>query len=119
MPTAQDSGKKLFDVIIVRKSDVRQKVHRKVLIDIFINAIYLYDDRVVITCSCKEGTSAITFADLQDALKDGKTGLDLDCSGAPHSNNPTPFPIGDEFGLLLFFTRFKDTHFRNGVVRRP
>ena len=53
MPTAQDSGKELFDVIIVRKPDVRQKVHRKVLIDIFINAIYLYDDRVVITCSCK------------------------------------------------------------------
>ena len=66
-----------------RKLDVRQKTHRKMLIDTFVNAIFLYDDRVVITYNYKEGTSRITFADLQDALKDKDAGSDLDCSGAP------------------------------------
>ncbi len=73
-----------------RKLDVRQKAHRKVLIDTFVNAIFLYDDRVVITYNYKEGTSRITFADLQDALKDKDTGSDLDCSGAPKKQESEP-----------------------------
>ena len=65
-----------------RKLDVRQKEHRKMLIDTFINAIFLYDDKMVITFNYKEGEKTITFADLQDAISD-KQGSDLDCSGAP------------------------------------
>ena len=47
-----------------RKLDVRQKSHRKMLIDTFINAIFLYDDKMVITFNYKEGTTTITFDDL-------------------------------------------------------
>ena len=39
-----------------RKLDVRQQSHRKMLIDAFINAIFLYDDKMVITFNYKEGT---------------------------------------------------------------
>ena len=39
---------------------------------------------------------------------------------APDKNNPNQiFLIGDGFGLFVFFERFEDTHFRNGVVKRP
>ena len=48
-----------------RKLDVRQKSHRKILIDIFIKAIFLYDDKMVITFNYKEGTDAVTFGDLK------------------------------------------------------
>ena len=85
-----------------RKLDVRQKYHRKMLIDTFINAIFLYDDKLVITFNYKEGTKTITFADLQDAINNN-IGSDLDCSGAPrrsklcmaysdvvHHSNPNP-----------------------------
>ena len=65
-----------------RKLDVTQKSHRKMLIDTFINAIFLYDDKLVITFNYKEGEKTITFADLQEALNDN-IGSDLDCSGAP------------------------------------
>ena len=44
-----------------RKLDVRQKSHRKMLIDTFINAIFLYDDKMVITFNYKEGTTTITL----------------------------------------------------------
>ncbi len=53
------------------------------MIDTFINAIFLYDDTVIITFNFKEGTDTITFADLQDALNSGNTGSDMNCSGAP------------------------------------
>ena len=38
---------------------------------------------------------------------------------APNQYNPNLFPIGDGFGLFVFFEKFEDTHFRNGVVKRP
>ena len=66
-----------------RKLDVRQKSHRKMLIDTFINAIFLYDDKMVITFNYKDGTDTITFDDLKTALAHQKTGSDLDCSTAP------------------------------------
>ena len=48
------------------------------LIDAFINAIFLYDDKMVITFNYKEGTKTITFAELQEAISN-KNGSDLDC----------------------------------------
>ena len=65
-----------------RKLDVRQQSHRKMLIDTFINAIFLYDDKMVITFNYKEGTKTITFAELQEAISN-KNGSDLDCLAAP------------------------------------
>jgi len=73
-----------------RKLDVTQKSHRKMLIDTFINVIFLYDDKMVITFNYKESEKIITFADLQDALNDN-TGSDLDCSGAPQKKSLLPY----------------------------
>ena len=66
-----------------RKLDVRQKSHRKMLIDTFINAIFLYDNKMVITFNYKEGTTTITFDDLKAALNGKNMGSDLDCLTAP------------------------------------
>ena len=39
---------------------------------------------------------------------------------APNQNNPNQiFFIGDGFGLFVSFEKFEDTHFRNGVIKRP
>ena len=65
-----------------RKLDVRQKSHRKMLIDAFVNAIYLYDDKLVLTFNYKDGTRTITLDDVKEAVKNN-TGSDLDCLGAP------------------------------------
>ena len=79
-----------------RKLDVRQQSHRKMLIDAFINAIFLYDDKMVITFNYKEGTKTSTFAELQEAISD-KNGSDLDCLAAPRRSTP--------FGGLLFVSK--------------
>ena len=70
-----------------RKLDVRQQSHRKILIDTFINAIFLYDDKMVIAFNYKEGTKTITFAELQEAISN-KNGSDLDCLAAPRKIPP-------------------------------
>lgn len=36
---------------------------------------------------------------------------------APNQYNPNLFPIGNGFGLFVFFERYENTHFRNGVQR--
>ena len=54
------------------------------LIDTFINAIFLYDDKMVITFNYKEGTKTITFYDLKAALDGKNMGSDLDCLTAPY-----------------------------------
>ena len=65
-----------------RKLDVTQKSHRQMLIDTFVNAIYVYDDKLLLTYNFKEGTDTISLADVKNAAK-GKNGSDLDCRGAP------------------------------------
>ena len=37
---------------------------------------------------------------------------------APNQYNPDLFPIGDGFGLFVFFDRYETTYFRNGVRRK-
>ena len=38
---------------------------------------------------------------------------------APNQYNPNLFPIGDGFGLFVFFDSYEATYFRNGVKRKP
>ncbi len=38
---------------------------------------------------------------------------------APNQYNPSQFfPVGDEFRLFVFFSKFEETYFPNGVVKR-
>ena len=90
-----------------RKLDVRQKSHRKMLIDTFVNAIFLYDDKMVITFNYKDGTDTITFDDLKAALDKEKTGSDLDCSTAPKKNAPMGAFFFGAKGSANLFTDLK------------
>ena len=50
------------------------------------NAIYLYDDKMIITFNYKDGTATITLDDVKRAIKKNNTGSDLDCHGAPQKS---------------------------------
>ena len=70
-----------------RKLDIQQKQHRQTLIDTFINAIYLYDDKIVITFNYKNGTEIVSFDTLQTVMYNsshGVYGSNLDCPPAPN-----------------------------------
>ncbi len=82
-----------------RKLDVRQQSHRKMLIDAFVNAIYLYDDKMVITFNYKDGTRTIALDDVKKAVKKN-TGSDLDCFAAPYRVFITDLSYEHSFFIL-------------------
>ena len=45
------------------------KDQRQALVDTFINATYLYDDKMLITFNYKEGTETVTFGEAVKAEK--------------------------------------------------
>lgn len=65
----------IFWIHKFRKFDLEQLDHRQRLIDSFINAIYVYDDKVVFTFNYKDGSKTVSMADIK--------GSDLEGFGAP------------------------------------
>ncbi len=57
----------LFGLCKFRKLDTATTEGKRVLINAFVNSIYLFDDHAVITCNYKEGTETITFEDIEDS----------------------------------------------------
>ena len=74
-----------FWLLRFRKLDMSLKDQRQALVDTFINAIYLYDDKVLITFNYKEGTQPVTFGEASDVASE-ENGSDLDCFAAPQGS---------------------------------
>ena len=68
-----------FWLLRFRKLDMSQQEQRQALVDTFINAIYLYDDKVLITFNYKEGTETVAFGEAVKAEKSS----DMSARGAP------------------------------------
>lgn len=65
----------LFWLHRFRKTDVAHQDQRQKLVDSFVNAVYLYEDRLILTFNYKDGAKTITLADIQ--------GSNLQSGGAP------------------------------------
>lgn len=63
-----------------RKLNPKKLDHRRTLINNFVNSVFLFEDRMVITFNFKDGTETITFADLEKSA----LGSDFKVSGAPN-----------------------------------
>ena len=55
----------LFLVNRLRQYNTRRLDHRRRLIDIFINTVYLYDDKMVITFNYKDDSKVVTLNDVK------------------------------------------------------
>ena len=75
-----------FWLLRFRKLDMSLKNQRQALVDTFINSIYLYDDKVLITFNYKEGTQTVTFGEAAQAASKGNSS-DLDCIPAPRKTS--------------------------------
>ena len=69
-----------FWLMKFRRFDISQKKQRKALIEIFVNAIFLYDDRMLLTFNYKDGTQTVRFEDTLTA--DGVEGKSSDLSSS-------------------------------------
>lgn len=61
------------------KLNIKRLDHRRRLIDSFVNAIYLYDDNMIITFNYKDGTQTIPFEEIEKS----EIGSDINSVGAP------------------------------------
>ena len=96
-----------------RKLDPNVKSHRETLINTFVNAVYLYDEKVLITFNYKDGTKTITFDEI--AAKDAPegNGSDLGCFAPPKNLNVCKY--AEVFVLLQ-----SQTHWAGGFEQhRP
>ena len=82
-----------------RKLNMKQLDHRRRLIDSFVNAIYLFDDYLVITFNYKEGTKTITFAEIEEAF-----GSDLSSLTAPKNSRSSEreffYPLRKQWHII-------------------
>ena len=85
-----------FWLLRFRKLDMSLKDQRQALVDTFINSIYLYDDKVLITFNYKEGTQTVTFGETTEVASKGN-GSDLDCIPALSNDS---FQKGCRFSFL-------------------
>ena len=70
------------------------KEHKQRLIDIFVNAVYLYDDKLVIAFNYKEATKTVSLKEVNGSI--------IECAGVPKSANPNPFFfVKDCFGFVI------------------
>lgn len=69
-----------------RKLNTKRIDHRRRMIDSFVNAIFLYDDRIMFTFNYKDGTKTINFTELE---KSG-LGSDINALAAPEEDRICP-----------------------------
>lgn len=66
-----------------RGIDTTNIAHRKLLIDVFLNTVFLYNDKVVITFNYKEDTETVNFCDIEAALDSCACGSDFKFTSSP------------------------------------
>lgn len=73
----------VFWISRFKDGDKNDPAFRQRLIDCFVNAVYLYDDRIVLTYNVKDGTDTIPLSSINEAFGGGETGSDLVSVGEP------------------------------------
>ena len=77
-----------------RDLDPTKQEHRQRLIDSFVNAVYVYDDKLLLTFNYKDGEETISLADIERS--------DLDRHGGPKWGKPLKLLGFDGFFFFLF-----------------
>ena len=77
-------------------TDINDEEEKQRLIDSFVNAVYVYEDKIVLIFNYKGGTKAVNLNDINSS--------DLETSGPPKITTP--------FGVVIFLLR-------RGMIRFP
>ena len=93
-----------------RKMNTNKLEHRRRLIDSFINSIYLYDDRMVITFNYKDGSKTITMEEIENSA----ISSDLTSLAAPRKDVTALQFNGGVFLIPMRFSDFRgiSTHYK-------
>jgi len=65
----------VFWISNFKGGNIQSDEYRKAIVDVFVNSIFLYDDKLVITYNWKSGTKTVTLKELENAVS--QAGIDL------------------------------------------
>ena len=65
----------VFWISKFKDGDIDDPVYRKNIVDVFVNAVFLYDDKIVLMYNYKDGTKTVSLSEIE--------GSDLDGSAPP------------------------------------
>ncbi|MDR2162517.1 MAG: hypothetical protein LBO70_01010 [Clostridiales Family XIII bacterium] len=85
----------------LRKLDLDEYEHRESLVRVFVNAIYVYDDHIVLVLNYMDNAQTISLAEVEgagfgaDAISAARFSPS---SGNPESDGFTPPDVGSDLG---------------------
>ena len=100
-----------------RKYNTRRLDHKRRLIDSFINTIYLYDDKMVITFNYKDGSETVSLSEIENS----DLSSDLTASALPEKPtcfNKSVFQLYSPYGEL-YAPSVRDICFTSDIGLRP
>jgi hypothetical protein len=59
----------VFWISRFKDGDIDDIAYQRSIVDIFVNSIFLYDDKIIITFNWKDGTKTVTLAALENATE--------------------------------------------------
>ena len=92
-----------FFIYRFRKFDVTKREQRQRLIDSFVNAVYLYEDKIILIFNYKDGSKTITLAEVE--------GSDLSVLGAGTDKESC-------FRIPYFFRKYQGAVFHDSCGRQ-
>ena len=95
-------------ILQFRGGNIEDKAYQKEIIDVFLNSIYVYEDRMVFTYNYKDGAETIRKEEIEAAFHSGL------------KNPPPPFTPDPEKGqgFLLFAAKIKVCTGKTGLFLR-
>lgn len=86
-----------FALYSYRKLDLSSQEGKQQLIDGFVNSIFLYDDRFLITFNYKGQSKTVTFEQVNSSS--------LTSKGSPNKLKASQFPLGDGLTFIVYFKK--------------
>ena len=86
----------IFWITRFKSGDIADKAYQRAIIDIFVNAVYLYDDRIVLTYNFKSNARTISLGDIESS--------DLPQTAPPlglYANSCHFFFVGETFAFVF------------------
>lgn len=93
----------VFWISRFKNGNMKDEKFRQRLIDTFVNAIYLYDDKIVLTYNYKDGTGTISLDRVEKSLDEAKnTGSDLRACAPPNGHCTNTYYFRGGFAVLVW-----------------
>lgn len=94
----------VYSLMKLRNGNINDEMYRAFLVDTFLNAVYLFDDKLIFDLNYTGKKRRVSFGRIKD-IANGNSETGGSCfapPAAPKHSNPNLLPIGETFGFVVF-----------------